>query len=284
MSNKAMAVGGTLIVANIAGFLYYETQKEGQLEGKFDQSRELKAPPGLPADPEEGSRPLVFFDVAIHKPRSDPDAKQRIVMELFSDVAPKTAENFRQLCVGVDAPASGGSNSKARAVRNAAAGKADPRQQPPALTFKGSPFHRIIPNFMIQGGDVTEGNGRGGCSIYGRMFPDETFRINHDVPFLLSMANRGKDTNSSQFFITTVPTPHLDGKHVVFGRVVEGVDVVLVSQVAIVLLLLSNLFVHRSPSFCSVLQELERMGTQKGNPRVKCEIVDCGLLEARASA
>ncbi|CAO3567443.1 unnamed protein product [Mortierella alpina] len=144
--------------------------------------------------------PRTFFDIAIGQ-----EPIGRIVFELFANVVPKTAENFRALCTG-----------------EKGIGKTTGKP----LTYKGAPFHRIIPDFMIQGGDFSNQNGTGGESIYGAKFEDENFDLKHDKPFLLSMANAGAGTNGSQFFVTTVPTPHLDGKHVVFGKVLKGISVV----------------------------------------------------------
>ncbi|XP_058879379.1 NK-tumor recognition protein-like isoform X2 [Acipenser ruthenus] len=145
-------------------------------------------------------RPQCYYDVEINR-----EPVGRIVFQLFSDVCPKTCTNFLGLCTG----------EKGR-------GKTTGKK----LCYKGSTFHRIVKNFMIQGGDFIEGNGRGGESIYGGYFEDENFVLKHDRAFLLSMANRGKDTNGSQFFITTKTAPHLDGVHVVFGLVISGFEVI----------------------------------------------------------
>ncbi|CAF4818191.1 unnamed protein product [Pieris macdunnoughi] len=154
----------------------------------------------MTVDGEENPRDRVFMDIAIGGLPSG-----RIVFELFNDVAPKTCENFRALCAGDKGV---GKNT----------GK--------PLTYKGMVFHRVVKDFMIQGGDFSNANGTGGESIYGGTFEDETFELKHERPFLLSMANRGKDTNGSQFFITTQPAPHLDNVHVVFGQVVNGATLV----------------------------------------------------------
>ncbi|GJJ14785.1 hypothetical protein Clacol_009053 [Clathrus columnatus] len=152
------------------------------------------------------ARPITFFDISIGG-----RAAGRIVFSLYSDIVPKTAENFRALCTG----------EKGVGV----SGK--------PLHYEGSTFHRVIKGFMIQGGDFTMGNGMGvsdnyeaiigGESIYGEKFADENFTTKHTKPFL---ANAGKDTNGSQFFVTAGPTPHLDGKHVVFGEVIRGKSIV----------------------------------------------------------
>ncbi|MET8546192.1 peptidylprolyl isomerase [Kitasatospora sp. NPDC004799] len=160
----------------------------------------------------------VFFDITVND-----EPAGRIVFKLYDDVVPQTARNFRELATGQH-----------------------------GFGYEGSGFHRVIPAFMLQGGDFTNHNGTGGKSIYGEKFADENFKIKHTRPGLLSMANAGRNTNGSQFFITTIVTDWLDGKHVVFGEVVEGMDVVT---------------------------KIEGLGSQSGRTSAKVTIAKSGVVE-----
>jgi len=172
------------------------------------------------------SNPIVYFDMEIGGIPAG-----RIEMELRKDEVPKTAENFRALCTGEKGTGKSGK----------------------PLSFKGSKFHRVIPNFMCQGGDFTVGNGTGGESIYGAKFPDENFNLKHTGPGVLSMANAGPNTNGSQFFLCTSKTAWLDGKHTVFGNVTKGYEVV---------------------------QAIEKVGSQSGTTSKPVVIKDSGIVKA----
>lgn len=163
------------------------------------------------------ANPKVFFDMDIGGEEAG-----RITFELRADVAPKTVENFRQLCTGEQ-----------------------------GFGYKDSTFHRVITSFMCQGGDFTNHNGTGGKSIYGDRFDDEDFSLKHEGKGILSMANAGPNTNGSQFFICTVDTPWLDGKHVVFGKAIDGED---------------------------VIDKIEAIGSQSGQTSQVVSIKDCGEL------
>ncbi|MFI6895327.1 peptidylprolyl isomerase [Streptomyces sp. NPDC050256] len=161
----------------------------------------------------------VYFDITIND-----EPAGRIVFNLYDDVVPKTADNFRQLATGEH-----------------------------GYGYKGSSFHRVIPEFMLQGGDFTRGDGTGGKSIYGAKFDDENFKLAHTKPGLLSMANSGPNSNGSQFFITTIVTSWLDGKHVVFGEVADQQSMDLVTKI-------------------------EGLGSQSGRTKAKVTIADSGTL------
>ena len=171
----------------------------------------------LAAELSKETNPVVYFEIS-----ADDEPLGHVTIELFSNIVPRTAENFRALCTGEK-----------------------------GFGFRNSIFHRIIPDFMCQGGDITRQDGTGGRSIYGDSFEDENFEIKHTGPGLLSMANHGRDTNNSQFFITLKKAEHLDFKHVVFGYVKDGMDVV---------------------------KKIESFGSPKGAVSKRIMITDCGQI------
>eukprot|EP00746_Dinoflagellata_sp_MGD_P026381 gnl/MRDRNA2_/MRDRNA2_162174_c0_seq1.p1 gnl/MRDRNA2_/MRDRNA2_162174_c0~~gnl/MRDRNA2_/MRDRNA2_162174_c0_seq1.p1 ORF type:complete len:265 (+),score=31.33 gnl/MRDRNA2_/MRDRNA2_162174_c0_seq1:74-796(+) len=217
-----VGLGGAALAANA---LYYS--------GVFDIFEGGKRGPVVSLDeatcPEN---PHVFLDIVIGGV-----AAGRVEIELFAKICPMTAENFRCLCTGEKGMA-----------------HIKMRNDVLPMHFKGSRFHRVIPGFMCQGGDFTYGDGTGGQSIYGHTFRDEFEHgvIEHSKPMLLSMANRGPNTNGSQFFLTVAQTPWLDNKHVVFGQVVSGADVV---------------------------RQVEAVGTDMGHTRKPVVIANCGELK-----
>ena len=215
-----------LLIFLIIGYIYYEKTNKSK---KIVKTDEILLDELMEQEKQESLKYLrkikkskrknkyVYLKISIGN--SEPT---KIKIKLFDKIVPKTCENFRKLCK--------------------------------KKLYKNTIFHRIIQDFMIQGGDYENFDGTGGQSIYGNNFPDENFNLNHDRPYLLSMANSGPDTNGSQFFITTNKTPHLDGKHVVFGEVII------------------------TPESKNVLQKLNTTETNDNdNPRIKCAITDCGV-------
>eukprot|EP00558_Chaetoceros_sp_UNC1202_P006783 CAMPEP_0197233986 /NCGR_PEP_ID=MMETSP1429-20130617/1869_1 /TAXON_ID=49237 /ORGANISM="Chaetoceros sp., Strain UNC1202" /LENGTH=221 /DNA_ID=CAMNT_0042692309 /DNA_START=93 /DNA_END=758 /DNA_ORIENTATION=- len=213
---KQMAMFG---VAGLAAFGITQVLSQQMTDAPDEDFEE-----GEPVKPQAEITHRVFFDIAI-----DDRPAGRVVIGLYGNVVPKTVENFKTLCEGT---------------------RTDPRSGM-TLRYAGSSFHRIIPNFMIQGGDFTQHNGTGGTSIYGNKFNDENFELKHTGPGILSMANSGRNTNGSQFFICTQKTPWLDGKHVVFGVIEEGYP---------------------------LIQKIESYGSSSGRPSAKITIREAGSI------
>ncbi|KAL0895406.1 hypothetical protein ABMA27_011534 [Loxostege sticticalis] len=218
--NAAFVPFGDLVDVQIP--LDYETEKHrGFAFIEFENAEDAAAAIDnmeAPAKPVEKRNPQVYFDISVGKQEIG-----RIIMMLRADVVPRTAENFRALCT-----------------------------HEKGFGYQGSCFHRIIPDFMCQGGDFTNHNGTGGKSIYGRKFEDENFTLRHTGPGILSMANSGPNTNGSQFFLCTAKTDWLDGKHVVFGHVISGLD---------------------------VMKKMEKYGSKGGAVSAKVIISNCGELQ-----
>ncbi|KAL8800213.1 MAG: hypothetical protein Q9182_005335 [Xanthomendoza sp. 2 TL-2023] len=220
-------------VKNVQALYEKDKVKNVNLQNDGPVTLEIQTNPSIEADQSSQgqARSRVYFDIEIGKEKAG-----RVTFELYDDIVPKTTENFRALCTGEKGTGKSGK----------------------PLSYKGSIFHRVIKGFMIQGGDFTAGNGTGGESIYGEKFEDENFQLKHEKPLLLSMANAGPGTNGSQFFVTTVPTPHLDGKHVVFGEVLDGKG---------------------------IIRKIENLKTQDDKPQsADVTIADCGQLSGDESS
>jgi len=236
-SRRTLIIVGLCVLA-LVGYLYLQMAKKGNKELGGNESNGISEPSNEDKNIVEGTNldsetqqvschteegQIETFEEAVSDVFMDVNVggqEKTLILKLYDDIVPKTTTNFREL---------------------ARTGK-----------YNNCPFHRVIKDFMIQGGDFTNGDGTGGESIYGPQFKDENFNVKHDKPGLLSMANSGPDTNGSQFFITTKETPHLDGKHVVFGEVKNGQD---------------------------VLEEIENLETDDNDkPKTDCFIIRCGLV------
>jgi peptidylprolyl isomerase len=209
--------------ANLLGSV--ETSPSEEFEMLFPRCIALSlilSVPALAENKKQADDPMAVTEKCVFEVKIGEQAPSKIVIGVFGKTVPETAKNFMTICRG---------NDKNK-----------------ALTYSGSPFHRVIPGFMLQGGDITKGDGTGGLSIYGDKFKDENFKLKHTEPGLLSMANAGPNTNGSQFFITTAVTPWLDGRHVVFGKVMDK-------------------------SSMEIVKKIEEQGSQSGKTKVPITIV-----------